>query len=249
MGFLYILDFSNGKSYVGLTTKMPEQRYLAHQRAIKHSSLAVHRAWAKHGAPKMRVLAQVEDYDLAESEIKAIQVFGTMVPNGYNLGLGGEVSPMKNPDVSQKVAAKLRGRPGTFLGKRHTEAAKEKNRLAKVGKKLSEEHKAKISAAGLGREVAEDTKARISAANSGKPRSAEYRAKIAASLTKDALATADSELVGHGVNNKKLFSTCKHGHPLSGDNLVVTYEGKYEKRRCKECARLRTQKYRAAKRN
>jgi len=42
----------------------------------------------------------------------------------------------------------------------------------------------------------------------------------------------------------KLKTKCINGHPLKGDNLIITYEGKYRKRRCKTCAMLRTRKYR-----
>lgn len=42
-----------------------------------------------------------------------------------------------------------------------------------------------------------------------------------------------------------LHTHCKHGHPFSGDNLNVCLDGKYEKRRCRECQKLRTRKYRA----
>lgn len=38
---------------------------------------------------------------------------------------------------------------------------------------------------------------------------------------------------------------CKSGHPLSGDNLKITFEKGYEKRRCKACARDRKTKYMA----
>jgi hypothetical protein len=39
-----------------------------------------------------------------------------------------------------------------------------------------------------------------------------------------------------------MWTHCKHGHELSGDNLMRYQEGKYTKRRCRECARLREQK-------
>lgn len=44
---------------------------------------------------------------------------------------------------------------------------------------------------------------------------------------------------------KRMWTHCKHGHPLLGDNLRVIVEGKYTKRRCIECGRLRQQKYRS----
>lgn len=44
---------------------------------------------------------------------------------------------------------------------------------------------------------------------------------------------------------KRQWTHCKNGHELSGANLRITYEGKYKKRRCNECSRLRTQKHRS----
>lgn len=46
---------------------------------------------------------------------------------------------------------------------------------------------------------------------------------------------------------KKRWTHCKSGHALTGENLKVIYEGKYAKRRCIECGRLRQQKYRSSK--
>ena len=44
---------------------------------------------------------------------------------------------------------------------------------------------------------------------------------------------------------KRMWTVCKHGHPLAGENLRIVHEGTYVKRRCVECARLRQRKYRA----
>lgn len=43
---------------------------------------------------------------------------------------------------------------------------------------------------------------------------------------------------------KAMWSHCKSGHELSGGNLKIITEGKYDKRRCVECGRLRQEKYR-----
>jgi hypothetical protein len=50
-----------------------------------------------------------------------------------------------------------------------------------------------------------------------------------------------------GKSRWKLGPRCSHGHELSGDNLIIAHEGKYEKRRCKECIKLRMRKHRAKK--
>lgn len=44
---------------------------------------------------------------------------------------------------------------------------------------------------------------------------------------------------------KKMWTQCKNGHDLTGDNLKIVQDGKYMKRRCIECGRLRQQKYRS----
>lgn len=44
---------------------------------------------------------------------------------------------------------------------------------------------------------------------------------------------------------KKHWTHCKNGHPLAGPNLRIVTDGKYQKRRCRECGRLRQRKHRA----
>lgn len=44
---------------------------------------------------------------------------------------------------------------------------------------------------------------------------------------------------------KKMWTHCKSGHELAGKNLKTNLEGKYTKRRCIECGKLRQRKYRA----
>lgn len=47
---------------------------------------------------------------------------------------------------------------------------------------------------------------------------------------------------------RERMTHCKNGHPFSGDNLVIVYEGKYRKRRCRQCAADREARYRKRKR-
>ena len=150
MGHLYRLDFPNGKSYVGITTKTPEERFAGHKKfSAGKSSLAIHKAWRKHGEPQLVVLAVLEDADLPAAEIRAIKAFNTLVPNGYNLALGGQMCPLLNPVVAAKVSASMMGNKSS------------------IGRKLSEEHKDKIRSAnkgnknGLGTKRSEETKTRM----------------------------------------------------------------------------------------
>lgn len=44
---------------------------------------------------------------------------------------------------------------------------------------------------------------------------------------------------------RRNWTHCSHGHLLDGPNLRLVTEGKYEKRRCLECGKLRQRKHRA----
>lgn len=243
-----MLKFRNNKRYIGITTKTVEKRFDNHRRSamMNNSQLAVHRAWRKYGEPEVNVLVIAYNDYLPELEIKAISVFNTLVPNGYNFSFGGEISPMLNPMIAAKVSKINKGMPAAFKGRRHTDESKQKQRFAKLGKKHTDEHRAKIAAAGIGRIPLDETRKKISLANTGKSKSEDHRKKLSESLTKAPLEIVDAvELQEKGRNGKRLWSTCKHGHELSGNNLRITTEGKYMKRRCNECSRLRTQKYRS----
>lgn len=107
---LYRLGFRNGKSYIGIS-RCASQRYKGHAKAAeKGSSLILSRAWRKYGPPKLKVLAVVENSDSLAIEQRAIAVFKTVNPLGYNMTLGGETSPMEIPEIAARMAAKLRGR-------------------------------------------------------------------------------------------------------------------------------------------
>ena len=111
MGELYKLDFTNGKSYVGITTKTAKSRFDNHKRcANTGKGAALYNAWRKHGEPKLTVLAVLEDKELASAEQRAIAVYGTLVPSGYNMTSGGEVSPMLFSEIAAKVSASMLGK-------------------------------------------------------------------------------------------------------------------------------------------
>lgn len=103
MGHLYKLDFANGKSYIGITEKCPFRRLRSHKSASLNGNYRIHQAWRKHGDPKMTILAIIENKDLYDAEIKAIKVFNTLHPAGYNMSTGGEISPMKIPEIAAKL--------------------------------------------------------------------------------------------------------------------------------------------------
>jgi hypothetical protein len=91
MGCLYSFDFNNGKSYIGITLNTPQDRMRRQMSSVADS--LVSRAIKKHGmkAVDISILAIANDWNyLCLIEIRAINIFGTLSPGGYNLTSGGE---------------------------------------------------------------------------------------------------------------------------------------------------------------
>lgn len=166
MGFLYRLDFSSGKSYIGVTKVSVADRLKRHRYASSRRKLPIYSAWAKHGAPSVVTLAEVDNADLVMVETNAIRVFSTQVPGGYNLTAGGDglsgfkmsaatIEKIKKAQrgrvISEKTREKLRQ---ANLGKKVPDAVREKIRIGMSGLvrgPQSAEHIEKLRLARLGR--------------------------------------------------------------------------------------------------
>jgi hypothetical protein len=112
MCVLYRLDFASGKSYVGQTLRKLHVRINAHRTAANRGSmLPVHCAWRRYGEPEITVVGTFQSADdLHKAEIALIAELGTCAPNGYNVSLGGDTAPSKNPAVAAKIAEAAKGR-------------------------------------------------------------------------------------------------------------------------------------------
>jgi len=203
VGQLYALDFPNGKRYIGVTTKTADARFKTHEKALrmaKPNCAAVYSAWRKHGAPTLTVLAIVEDADLFETEKRAIAVFGTLSPGGYNLTVGGESSPAKHPEVRAKIGAALRNPSDATRAK-----------LSAARRNLSDEARAKISAAK--RNPTAETRAKLAAAATGRKMSTEAIAKTAAAHRGKTVTPATRAKLSAALRGKKLSP--EHKNKLS----------------------------------
>lgn len=109
---LYALLFSNGKRYLGITSKGAAERYAGHLRSAgKGSRLPVHCAIRKYGRPICKVLVIGEKQYIRDLEVSAILKFQTLNRKlGYNLAPGGDISPMHSKVVAAKMAATKRKR-------------------------------------------------------------------------------------------------------------------------------------------
>lgn len=71
--------------------------------------------------------------------------------------------------IGKANSQRLKGRPSTFKGKKHSEESLQKIRKSLNGRILSEEHKEKLRIASTGRIASEETRLKISNAKKGKP--------------------------------------------------------------------------------
>ena len=141
MGVLYKLSFSSGKAYIGVTTRTIAYRFQQHSKMLQPNTL-ICRAWKKYGAPITPTLAIVENHILGETEQKAIKIFRTLKPHGYNMTPGGDFSPMLIPEIAARAA---RNRKGVIYSK---QALANFRRGAKKRPKVSKPTRDKMATAG-----------------------------------------------------------------------------------------------------
>ena len=108
---LYSLEFPNGKRYIGISQDAKE-RFITHMDVARNSgNLPVYCAIRKYGEQNIRLKILVignRDYIL-DLEVKAISIFMTRDHQyGYNISLGGEISPMKDERSCSKMKKSLK---------------------------------------------------------------------------------------------------------------------------------------------
>jgi len=132
-GYVYcITNKINGKSYVGCTNLTIKRRWCKHlSEARLGSSRPLHAALRKYGARNFSLtcVEKIEGHrkDLLEAERRVIRERSTLVPDGYNLTIGGEgvvlvgEAKQRQREASAKVN-KARAVPGTEWYRRTAEA-------------------------------------------------------------------------------------------------------------------------------
>lgn len=180
-GYMYRLDFPNGKSYVGVTNSSPHIRFNQHVKMSRSDKAkAVHHAIKKYGKDNVivKTLAVGCMKYLYNLEIKAIDVFGTRYPSGYNLTIGGDGAKGLDEITRRKMGEKNKGRIASEQTRIKMSEARKlapppsletrlKLSAAAKGKRLSEDHRKKIGLANLGRIISEETRIKISKAKKG----------------------------------------------------------------------------------
>ena len=184
-GYLYqITNTLNGIRYIGVT-KYPKRRFKQHCNPKHQSVSLLTLAIQKHGAEnfKMDLLCQSTEEYCYEMEVKAIKLFNTMKPNGYNItaggfgycGVFGENHPLfgkkRPPEIGLKIAEKLRGQTIPLEQRAKISASL-------TGKKASEEKKRKLSLSLKGIVRTLEWRQRLSESNKGNFWSDEKKARI-----------------------------------------------------------------------
>ena len=177
MADLYRLIFPNGKSYIGVAGSA-RARFLSHcSHARKGGKLAVHCAIRKYGEHqvKVEVISSGSQDFMYTVEPLAIAHLQTLVPNGYNMTIGGDAPPSIMPDVKEKI------RQSKLL---HWQDPEYRARMVAgiTGMVMTEEQNQKNSEAKRRHWADPNYRAKVVAAHSGKIQSEETRKKRSESL-------------------------------------------------------------------
>lgn len=218
--YIYVLLSPSGKRYIGQTITTVEKRINRHFADVRTGcSLPIHNAMRKYGKKSITIeqvcaLKCSQDY-LNLIEDRAIIFYNTLVPNGYNLRMGGNTgSPHKLTRIKMSNAKK--GRPSPNKGKIG---------LGK-GRKHSKETKAKISAAASKREKGRPAWNKGIPGSTGKGHSGKKHSEEAKRKMSIAKKGKPSPMLGksHTEETKAKLSSINKGKILSAETKVKISE-------------------------
>lgn len=150
-GFIYRFVFPNGKSYIGQTKHKISTRWAQHKNASetpsnKSYSFPLYKAIRCYGWDNIQkeILIECPTEELNDQEIKFINEFGSLSPNGYNMNTGGNSFTMSE-ESKRKIGAGVKTHQASLSPQ---SLAKWKNsvRQKHIGKhNLSDNSKVQIS--------------------------------------------------------------------------------------------------------
>ena len=106
MGYIYCITSPSLKQYIGQTKDSIEQRFKGHQAKSSNCTL-LKRAAKKYGWEHMvvEILVECPDEDLDKNEIECIELYRTLVPEGYNCDRGGYGGYVRTKEIREKSRA------------------------------------------------------------------------------------------------------------------------------------------------
>jgi len=164
-----ITNTVNDMVYIGVT-KYPKHRMNAHACFKTPTKSIIKNAIQKYGRDKFTfqvLLTSTQDY-CYEMERKAIEAYGTLKPNGYNICTGGV------------GATGIYGEKNGMFGRKHSPETLEKMRQIKLGKAVSAETKEKMRVAHLGKKRTDEQRKKDQAVKKLMWQDPAYKAKMQA---------------------------------------------------------------------
>lgn len=226
---LYYHKSPSGKMYVGITSDI-KRRWESKGDRYKGSK-CFYNAIKRYGWDNIEHHIMHKNLTLKEAsalEKLYIRLWGTLVPNGYNIAEGGSNGNNfvgKTEDEMKKIKKKMsEGHRGKTLSEEH----KRKLSESKKGKILSEEHKRKISESKKGKTLSEETKKKIRESCKGDKHPSARKVKVYDKKGNfineyPAISIACEEL---GLNHKKCnsnISECALGKRKSAYGYIWEY--------------------------
>lgn len=168
----------NNKIYVGQTTRSLKARMSQYKWCVKNYitnnynvGTVIIPAMAKHGFDNfafeiIKICKTIDELNL--SEIELIKELNSLVPNGYNIELGGKNSPVLEY-TRNKISEAQIGSKNHRFGKSNSKEHNEAIRKASTGRKQTDEAKRKIIYFLTGKPKSEDIRNKISKSLMGKP--------------------------------------------------------------------------------
>ena len=204
---VYMHTTPNGKRYIGITCKRPENRW---QNGDGYKNQVFGTAILKYGWNNIKheIIASGLSEEKAKCmEIELISKYKTQKPRyGYNCTAGGDgsIGCIPSQEIREKMSKAKRG-------KRLTEEHRTKIGAAQKGKCVSDETRAKISEASKGisknsgRKLSDEHKSKLSEINKGKRLTEEHKKKISESL-KGRQKSEETKLKLSMANKGKILS-------------------------------------------
>lgn len=166
----------NSKIYIGQTTQKLHTRWGQHKSdaVTRRYHSVLHRAINKYGVEnfEIEIIIQCSTLDeLNTQEIHYIKLGNTLVPNGYNVAIGGK-NNKHTPEILKKMSDAQKGEKSHQFGKPRSKETKEKiaaaqrgNKNHKFGKVVTKVQRHKHSIALIGRPKTQEHKTNIGLAN------------------------------------------------------------------------------------
>lgn len=156
-GYIYtITNKINGKCYVGKTTENPDKYWNLHKNRASNGWIKVlYHSMRKHGSDSFdfKVIIEIEsdtveqlNIDLNKLEIETIATLNTLIPNGYNVTIGGDgTKGVKRDEAFKENLRKIKtGVPRPEWVKQKFRVPKSEEHKEKLRKPKTEKHKQKL---------------------------------------------------------------------------------------------------------